>query len=141
MREAYQDLMNNPARIEAALVIGAEKARKIATPFMAQIRHSVGLRSLTAMASTDKAKVIKTASASFKQYREKDGKFYFKLVDAKGETLVQSLGFESPKVAGQHIALLRDGGLTALHAMQNVLETVPTSSQVTVAAALTALSS
>jgi tryptophanyl-tRNA synthetase len=62
------------------------------------------------------------AAASFKQYREKDGKFYFKLVDAQGSVLLQSLGFDSPKVAGQSIARLQQEGLTALDALQAQLE-------------------
>jgi tryptophanyl-tRNA synthetase len=44
----------------------------------------------------------------FKQYREADGKFYFKL--AQGERLLlQSAGFDSPRDAGQCIALLKSG--------------------------------
>jgi tryptophanyl-tRNA synthetase len=44
---------------------------------------------------------------SFKQYREKDGQFYFKLVDPQGSVLLQSLGFSSPKDAGLAIAQLQ----------------------------------
>ena len=122
MREAYEALMNDPARIEAVLLAGAEKARKIATPFMAELRHAVGLRSLRTAVQASSAKVAKVAAASFKQYREKDGKFYFKLVDAQGSVLLQSLGFDSPKVAGQSIARLQQEGLTALDALQAQLE-------------------
>jgi tryptophanyl-tRNA synthetase len=46
MREAYLALMNNPAKIEAILLAGAAKARQQATPFMATLRHAVGLRRL-----------------------------------------------------------------------------------------------
>jgi tryptophanyl-tRNA synthetase len=122
MREAYEALMNDPARIEAVLLAGADKARKIATPFMAELRHAVGLRSLRTAVQASSAKVAKVAAASFKQYREKDGKFYFKLVDAQGSVLLQSLGFDSPKVAGQSIARLQQEGLTALDALQAQLE-------------------
>jgi tryptophanyl-tRNA synthetase len=45
--------------------------------------------------------------ASFKQYREADGQFYFKLVDAQGRLLVQSDAFASPKDAGARIAELK----------------------------------
>jgi uncharacterized protein YegP (UPF0339 family) len=46
----------------------------------------------------------KAAAPSFKQYREADGQFYFKLLDAKGQLLLQSTGFASPKEAAQTIA-------------------------------------
>ena len=121
MRDTYQDLINNPARIEAILLAGATKARAIATPFMARLRHSVGLRNL-GHASESAKSTAKAATASFKQYREKDGLFYFKLVDAQGQVLLQSLGFESPKVAGQHIARLRAEGADALATLQNLLQ-------------------
>ena len=47
--------------------------------------------------------------ATFKQYREKDGRFYFKLVDAQGQVLLQSLGFDSPREAGQTVHSLQQG--------------------------------
>jgi tryptophanyl-tRNA synthetase len=53
------------------------------------------------------AKTVRAAAPSFKQYREKDGQFYFKLVDAQGSVLLQSLGFSSPKDAGLAIAQLQ----------------------------------
>ena len=96
MRAAYEDLMAHPERIEALLMQGATKARAIATPFMAQLRAAVGLRGLGTAAKLDNGKATKSALASFKQYREKDGQFFFKLVDATGSVLLQSLGFESP---------------------------------------------
>ena len=55
-----------------------------------------------------------TSFISTAQYREKDGLFYFKLVDAAGGVLLQSLGFESPKVAGQSIVQLQAQGAAAL---------------------------
>jgi tryptophanyl-tRNA synthetase len=114
MREAYLALMNDPAKIEAILLAGAIKARQIATPFMGRLRHAVGLRDLRAQATTQKVKVAKVAKPVFKQYREKDGKFYFKLVDVEGKLLLQSLGFDSPKEAGQTIGLLQTQGAAAL---------------------------
>ena len=60
-------------------------------------------------ATTDKkaAKEAKVALPSFKQYRESDGNFYFKLVAADGKLLLQSTGFAAPKEAGQAIARLQ----------------------------------
>jgi tryptophanyl-tRNA synthetase len=52
--------------------------------------------------------------ASLKQYREKDGLFYFKLVDPRGRLLLQSQSFESPRQAADAIALLQSQGAAAL---------------------------
>ncbi len=129
MRAMYEDLMAHPERIEALLLQGATKARAIATPFMTQLRSAVGLRGLNTSAKTDSGKASKTALASFKQYREKDGQFYFKLVDAAGSLLLQSRGFESPKVAGQAIAQLQREGAAGITALQGQLEAVDTAAQ------------
>lgn len=48
-REVYDALIQDPAGIEAVLRAGAEKARTISRPFMAEIRDAVGIRSLKAM--------------------------------------------------------------------------------------------
>ena len=120
MRARYEHLMAHPQEVEALLHAGAVKARAVATPFMARLRQAVGLRSL-ANSATGPAKAAKVALASFKQYREKDGQFYFKLVDAKGALLLQSLGFESPKQAGVAIALIKQDGLGALVALRTQL--------------------
>jgi tryptophanyl-tRNA synthetase len=45
----------------------------------------------------------------FKQYRESDGRFHFKLVDGE-RVLLQSRGFDSPKGAGQRIAAMKRDG-------------------------------
>jgi len=109
LRARYDALMNDPAEIERILLVGAEKARALSRPFMARLRHAVGLRNLAAgrdKGSTGKA--AKVARPSFKQYRERsDGLFYFKLLDARGETLLQSRGFASPQEAGRTIAVLQ----------------------------------
>ena len=124
MRARYQHLMDNPHEVEAFLLAGAQKARAIATPFMARVRHAVGLRSLTAGVTQTKTKAAKSSLPSFKQYRETDGKFYFKLWDANGDVVLQSRSFDSPKVAGQCIAVLRQQGLTALTSMDAQLEPI-----------------
>ena len=113
MRAAYEALMNNPGKIEAIFQAGAAKARAIATPFMAELRHAVGLRDLRSKDATS-AKTAKVALPMFKQYREPDGQFYFKLQSAEGKLLLQSSGFASPKVAGQTIAALQMQGAGAL---------------------------
>lgn len=113
MREKYEALMARPIEIEAALVEGAIKARKLATPFMAELRHAVGLRPLHQQA-TVKAATKKSALPVFKQYRESDGRFYFKLLDADGELLLQSTGYATPRDAGQWIARLKAEGTAVL---------------------------
>jgi tryptophanyl-tRNA synthetase len=108
MREAYEALMRHPERLEELLKAGATKARAIATPFTSKLRHAVGLRDLRAQAGEKKDKAAKAALPSFKQYRESDGQFYFKFVDAQGRLLLQSDGFASPKEAGQTVKRLQD---------------------------------
>ena len=116
MRERYEALMAKPADIEATLQAGAAKARAIATPLLRDLRAAVGLRPLTAtMAEAPKAKAAKVAQPTFKQYRESDGRFYFKLVHADGRVLVQSEGHASPKDAGQLIAKLKAEGAALVH--------------------------
>jgi tryptophanyl-tRNA synthetase len=112
MRAAYEALINNPGKIETIFQAGALKARAIATPFMAELRHAVGLRDLCSKDAVA-AKTAKVALPVFKQYRETDGQFYFKLQSADGSLLLQSSGFSSPKVAGQAIAALQVQGTDA----------------------------
>ena len=108
MRAQYEELIHNPARIEQTLLAGAERARALATPFIRELRSAVGLRSLVQASTAAKpAKAAKTALPAFKQYREADGKFYFKLVAADGRLLLQSTGFDAPKEVGQAIAQLQ----------------------------------
>jgi tryptophanyl-tRNA synthetase len=119
MREKYEWLMNNPAEIEAILLKGADKARQIGTPFMQSLRQAVGLRGLGGLQIAEKQpqKILKDGkltTPNFKQYRESDGKFYFKLVDAQSNVLLQSRGFESPKEAAVAIASIKNTGFDAL---------------------------
>jgi tryptophanyl-tRNA synthetase len=115
MRDRYQALIDQPIEIEAVLREGAIKARSIAVPFIAELRQAVGLRDLrelprvsrSAGAGADVAGSAK--QASFKQYRDVDGKFYFKLLNAEGRQLLQSLGHTSARDVGQLIARLKRG--------------------------------
>ncbi|MFC7459978.1 tryptophan--tRNA ligase [Hydrogenophaga defluvii] len=112
MREVYDELIRDPARIEKTLLAGAEKARAIATPFTARLRHAVGLRPLQVTDSGKTTKANKVGAPSFKQYREQDGQFYFKLLDAHGKLLLQSSGFGSPRDAGVCIKALQEAPST-----------------------------
>ncbi|MDP3836185.1 MAG: tryptophan--tRNA ligase [Hydrogenophaga sp.] len=122
LREVYDRLIQDPAQIEKTLKAGAQKARAIATPFTARLRDAVGLRRLdSAVATTTRA--ARSAAPAFKQYRESDGLFYFKLVDAGGQLLLQSTGFASGKDAAQAIARLQQQGSQALAGLRDQLTT------------------
>lgn len=126
MRERYHDLISDPAKIEATLQAGAQKARAEATPFMGELRRAVGLRNLaTKPAGASKGKSVKSVAPAFKQYREKDGQFYFKLQDADAKVLLQSQGFESPREAALLISTLQNEGAGALAALQDKLQILP----------------
>ena len=57
---------------------------------------------------------VKAALPTFKQYREADGKFYFKLAAADGRLLLQSAAFDSGRDAGQWVNRLKTDGASAL---------------------------
>lgn len=122
MREHYESLMARPERIEDILQAGGQKARAIATPFMKELRYSVGLRDLRSKTETKITVAEKLALPVFKQYREHDGKFYFKLNHANGNLLLQSKGFENPREAGSYLAKIKAEGKTAWHALKEVSE-------------------
>ena len=139
-RARYEDLMAHPEKVEAALQIGAERARAITRPLITQLRAAVGLRSLASQdTGGKKAKAAKVALPSFKQYREADGKFYFKFMAADGRQLLQSTAFEQPKQAGQHIAQLQQNGADALAALSALVQLVDGATQHDVLHALHAL--
>ena len=137
MREHYKALVNDPTKIEAILQAGADKARAFATPLMRELRVAVGLRKLAAPASAPtKQKAAKAVLPSFKQYREADGQFYFKLLASDGKLLLQSLGFVAPKEAALAIASLQQRGDEALVALAGQLQAVDGVSSEDIAAAL-----
>ena len=101
MRARYTELIAHPERIEATLLEGARKARAVAAPFLKELRDAVGLRRMVAVTAPMAVEAkSKAALPSFKQYREADGKFYFKLAAADGRVLLQSHAFESGRDAG-----------------------------------------
>ena len=126
MRARYEHLMAHPEEVEAILQAGARKARALATPFMRTLRHAVGLRALTAQAASASGKgSARSSLPTFKQYREADGRFYFKLTDASGAVLLQSRGFDAPRDAGQAIKRLQSEGAAALAALTAHLQPLP----------------
>ena len=115
MRAKYEEMMAAPEKLEAILQQGAAKARALAGPLLAKAREAVGLRSFAApLNSGVSEKKEKAALPVFKQYREADGKFYFKLNAADGSALLQSAAFDSGRDAGQWVARLKNEGAVAL---------------------------
>jgi tryptophanyl-tRNA synthetase len=101
-RERYNALISRPDELEDILLAGAAKARKTATPFLAQLREAVGLRSFRSQvqgAVAGKKKAVK--AARLVSFREDDGSFRFRLLDVSGEQLLLSKCFADGKAAGQ----------------------------------------
>jgi tryptophanyl-tRNA synthetase len=112
MRERYEALVAHPETIEQQLRDGARRLReRYATPRLQALREAVGLRDLGARIDPSSAAKAAPAApaAMFKQYRESDGRFYFKLVEGE-RVLLQSTGFESPVDGGKIIASLQQAG-------------------------------
>ena len=129
MRVRYAELIANPQEVEAILQKGAAKARAVAQPLVQAAKWAVGIRSLNYPVGQNAMFVTlpalqgyatggqsQSAPPRFKQYREADGLFYFKLSNAGGEVLLQSTGFANPKDAAGVIAALKTQGAAALAA-------------------------
>jgi len=116
MRARYEALIAQPAELEAILMAGAAKARAEAAPLLQRLREAVGLRRMVAapVAATVTAKADKAALAVFKQYREADGQFYFKLAAADGRVLLQSQAFAGGRDAGNWVKRLKTEGAAAM---------------------------
>ena len=115
MRTRYEALMAHPEQIEAVLMAGAAKARAQAAPLLQRLREAVGLRRFRPLAAPVQAAAkAKSALPVFKQYREDDGQFYFKLNAADGGLLLQSRGFAQGREAGQWVSRLKREGAAAL---------------------------
>ncbi len=127
LRSRYEALIGDPVQIEQILLAGAEKARGLSGPFLQRLRNAVGLRSLAAQTGGGidgkaRPKASKQTRAGFRQYREGDGNYYFKLLDNDGQTLLQSVGFSSPQEAGRAIAQLRSDGEAGLLTLRSHVE-------------------
>jgi tryptophanyl-tRNA synthetase len=123
MREKYESLLAQPIEIEAVLREGAIKARKLARPFIAQLRDAVGLRDLrdggrpvavganAGVAGAAARAAAGDALPTIKQYRE-NAAFHFKLLDGGGRVLLTSTpaGHAAARDAGQLLARLRASG-------------------------------
>ena len=110
LRERYEALMAEPEKIEALLRRRGQQLREqYAIPLLKELRHAVGLRDLSSAGDIagDASTEARAAPPLFKQYREQDGRFYFKLLAGDGSLLIQSEGFDSPRDAGQLIGVLK----------------------------------
>ncbi|MDE2594039.1 MAG: tryptophan--tRNA ligase [Burkholderiales bacterium] len=116
MRARYAELMAHPEQIEEVLQAGAAKARAVATPLLTELRQAVGLRRMVAVQQPKAAAAqhAKAALPVFKQYRESDNQFYFKLADAHGALLLQSQGFVEGREAGGWVKRFKTEGAAAL---------------------------
>ncbi|MBP6020508.1 MAG: tryptophan--tRNA ligase [Burkholderiaceae bacterium] len=119
MRDQYADLMARPDRIEDILQAGATKARRLSQPLMERLRAAVGLGGTVAVAQTALgAKSEKTAKgAKFVSFRDQDGQFRFRLLDAQGQQLLTSEAYADPKVAGAAVKTLQTTPLSQLIAV------------------------
>lgn len=108
MRSRYDYLIAHPEEVEDIMQAGAAKARAEARVTIARLREAVGLRAFHKLGAVKKeaAAPKKKAQAIFKQYREKDGKFYFKLT-LEGRDLFVSEPFDSGRDAGQWVGRLK----------------------------------
>ena len=104
MRDKYEALMQNPAAIEESLAIGAQKARKIATPLMQTLRQSVGIRKLSGSANKTSGQPSSAnkggKGARYVSFRDEAGQFRFRLLAADGAELFCSIAYADPKQAG-----------------------------------------
>ena len=121
-RERYNALIAKPADLEDILLAGAAKARRIATPFLGELREAVGLRSFRENfaifegrlpALELRATLVSGKKASkqprFVSFRDDDGSFRFRLLDADGEQLLLSKSFADGKSAGMVNKRLQSG--------------------------------
>jgi len=96
MRETYRDLVSHPERIRGHLA-GRAHARPeaVAGPFLrgaARGGRSAPNGGRVRACAAPVAPTDKPAVPVFKQYRESDGKFYFKLASADGRVLLPKPG-------------------------------------------------
>ena len=114
-RERYHTLIAKPGDLEDILQAGAAKARRIATPFLGELREAVGLRNFrSAVQDKGTAKKKSGKVARFASFREADGNFRFRFFAADGEELLLSRPFTDPKAIGACSQRLIAEGVDAL---------------------------
>lgn len=108
-RERYHELLARPQDLEDILQAGAAKARAIATPFLAELREAVGLRSFVGVAVSQDKKVKKAKKTSRTvSFRDNEG-FRFRVLNAAGDDVLLSKAFADGRSAGQALKALQSG--------------------------------
>lgn len=130
MRERYEAYMQEPEKVEAILREGVERIRPMARALVDRCRNAVGLRAFKPLQAKKAAVKAKKSKASLKQYREKDGLFYFKLVNGQGKTLLTAGGLPSGKEVGAHLRSFKASGLGALKGIFCQLDAEATEAEV-----------
>ena len=110
-RERYHQLLARPQDLENILQAGAVKARRIATPFLAELREAVGLRNFAQVAVSGEKKTKKAKKgARAVSFRDESG-FRFRVLNAAGEDVLLSSGFADGRAAGMVLKALQAGEL------------------------------
>ncbi len=117
-RERYRGLIANPQSIEDRLCDGKKKARERSSELIEKLRWVVGISAVNSSSSMPQSMgpsdtpdpSTSRGAAQIKSYREADGKFHFKLLDAQGDAVFTSCGFDSPKEAAQMMDVLVSEG-------------------------------
>lgn len=103
-RERYHVLLQRPDDLEDILVMGAVKARMIATPKLERLRQAVGLRSFASAGQQSQAPA-KAQQPKLSQrlltFKDGESEFRFRLIDGLGETLLLSRAFADGAEAGR----------------------------------------
>lgn len=107
MRQRYAQLMARPDQIEEILQAGAQKARRLSGPFMAQLRDAVGLAGTQSVDKSASRAKNPARISKFVSFRDADGSFRFRLLAANGDELLLSQAFADPKQAGAAIRCLQ----------------------------------
>ncbi len=113
MRKKYEELVADPQKVEDILKEGADRVPPMAAALIKECRAAVGLKSYTPSAQPKAVKAKKKAKPAFKQYKESDGLFWFKLNDADGNLVMTGGGYLSGQEVGKAISLFKKEGLKA----------------------------
>lgn len=111
MKERYIKLMSRPKEVEEILQFGAEKARSVAKPFMESLREEVGFRSFTGVCfnvNQRATEIIKRKQQPrFVSFRDRDKKYYFRLLSSSNEELLHSLAYTDTSELGAVVDYLQ----------------------------------
>jgi len=121
-RARYADFMADPQALEQTLLAGAQRARQIATPFMAAVRAACGLRSLGNLASSSAAggtdKHPQKHPPKLSTFKDSEG-FRFKLSQADSKlVLLESIAFDDAKSCGVAMAALKTAPESCFRAIE-----------------------